>query len=146
MLGALIGVGLLLFGGCEEERKKSQADVSTNEELLLAYQAQAEERVRALCCSVNGVGSVQAVIVTLERGFESEYAVEYANGTEKYVLIGSGNSETGLLLSSSPPRIRGIGVVCTGAESAEVRRELTLLLCSAFDLASHHVYIAKAQK
>ena len=148
LLGAALGIGLLLLGSCEDEAAKSPAAVTydlQNDELIL-YQTHLEGRVKELCHSVSGVGNVSAVIVTLEGGFGAEYAVDLSGSSEKYVLIGSGNGESGLLLSRTAPEIAGIGVVCSGGGNASVRQELILLLSSALDVPCNHIYISESAK
>ena len=103
-----------------------------------------EEKVKNLCSTVDGVGSV-SVIVTLEGGFSSEYAVEYKDGNEEYVIIGGGSSQNGLFLTRNTPKIAGVGVVCHGGMNPSVQRELTALLSAALDLPSNRIYITAAK-
>lgn len=148
LLGAVLGIGLLLLGSCEGENTEPPIAATydlQNDELIL-YQTHLEGRVKELCQSVSGAGNVSTVIVTLEGGFGAEYAVDLSGGSEKYVLIGSGNGESGLLLSRNAPKIVGIGVVCSGGGSASVRQELTLLLSSALDVPCNHIYISQSAK
>ena len=146
ILGLLAGIALLFLGNREPSQKTdAQASVySVSEDELIIYQNHLEERVRALCASVNGVGNVTA-IVTLEGGFSSEYALEYKNGNEEYVIVGSGSSQTGLFLSRTAPKIAGIGVVCQGGTNPGVQKELTSLLSAAFNLPSNRIYITQGK-
>lgn len=142
--GALLGIFLLLFGSgafhTKEEPNEEGANDLSHEQTLLDYQTYLEGKVKSICESVNGVGNVTA-IVTLDSGFESVYAIEMNDGNEQYVVIGSGSSASALFLTESPPAVRGIGVVCTGGNSATVRRELTSLLSAAFHISSNRIYI-----
>ena len=146
VLGILAGVALLFLGNHEESKEvEAPTEVyNLSEDELIIYQKHLEERVRDLCATVNGVGSVTA-IVTLEGGFSSEYAVEYKDGNEEYVILGSGSSQTGLFLSRTAPRIAGIGVVCQGGNDARVQKELTSLLSAAFDLPSNRIYVTQGK-
>ena len=143
---AILGVALLLFGGTEKKQteSKNEAYVLEEDELIL-YQEHLEKRVQELCASVQGVGEV-TVVVTLAGGFSSEYATQWRDGNQEYVILGSGSSASGLFLSRSAPEIAGIGVVCHGGASAQVRQELTALLCAAFDLSSNRIYVTAAKK
>ena len=142
--GALLGIFLLLFGSgafhTKQNTTETDANDSNHEQALLDYQSYLEGKVKSICESVNGVGNVTA-IVTLDSGFESIYAIETSDGNEQYVVLGSGSSASALLLTESPPAVRGIGVVCTGGNSATVRRELTSLLSAAFHISSNRIYI-----
>lgn len=146
--GALLGVFLLLFGSgafhSEEEAPVDKGTYSTSEDEVLIYQAHLEKRVKELCETVRGVGSV-TVIVSLESGFEAIYATEENDGNEQYVILGSGASAQALFLSKASPSVNGIGIVCTGGDNPTVRRELTSLLSATFHISSNRIYITGAQ-
>ena len=145
--GALLGIFLLLFGSGAFHTKGNTTEIGTDtanhEQILIDYQSYLESKVKSICESVNGVGNV-TVIVTLDSGFESVYAIEMNDGNEQYVVLGSGSSASALLLTESPPAVRGIGVVCTGGNNATVRRELTALLSAVFHITSNRIYITES--
>ena len=145
LLGALAGVALLFWGNREEAPQAADGvpyDLAQDE--ILIYQNYMEEKVKALCASVDGVGNV-SVIVTLEGGFSSEYATEYRDGNQEYVLVGSGASQSGLFLTRSTPKIAGVGVVCHGGLNPNVQRELTALLSAALGISSTRIYVTAAK-
>ena len=145
LMGAAIGVALLLFGGStksNEEEPKKEIYSPTEDELVL-YQNYLEARVKTLCESVNGVSGV-TVIVTLAGSFESVYATELKDGDEEYVIVGSGANASALFLSRQAPVISGVGIVCKGGADATVRRELTSLICATLHVSSNRVYITEA--
>lgn len=143
--GALLGVILLLFGSgaFHSNTKEEEQEVSTvpfSESELRQYQSHLEGRIKALCESVSGVGSVN-VIVTLESGFEDIYATEQKDGDEQYVIIGSGSNASALFLTRAMPQICGIGVVCTGGNQAYVKNELIALLSATFHIPTNRIYV-----
>ena len=144
--GALLGVFLLLYGGgafqSSKEDTLTEGSYSPAEDTLTQYQAYLEARIRTLCQAVDGVEDV-LVFVSFSQSFESVYATEETEHGEEYVILGSGSSATALLLTQSPPRIDGIGIVCTGGGNASVRQELTSLLSATFRLSSNRIYIAE---
>ncbi len=143
--GALIGVGLLLFGGGIGGNEKEATLAAESQESLDAigdYQRALEEEIRALCQKVSGVDQV-TVAVTLEGGFETVYATEGENG--KYVIVGSGSAASPLVLMHTTPKITGVGVVCRGGSSPTVQRELTSLLSAAYDLPTNRIYVTEAK-
>lgn len=146
LLGAAAGILLLLLGGKSETIQKApESTVYTpSKDELVIYQEYLEERVETICRSVKGVGNVTA-IVNLEGGFHSEYATELKNGDESYVIIGNGSSAQALFLSRNAPDIAGIGVVCQGAENANVREELISLLSATFRVPSNRIHITQAK-
>lgn len=146
LLIAAVGILLILVGGSSEKQTKKEAetDYRTDQDELLIYQDYLENRIRALCESVGGVGNVR-VVVTLSGSFESVYATEWKDGNEEYVILGSGSSATALYLTRSAPEIAGIGIVCDGGSIDRVRYELTSLLAATFDVSTHRIYITAAK-
>ncbi|MBE6627494.1 MAG: hypothetical protein E7629_01060 [Ruminococcaceae bacterium] len=146
LLGVIAGVALLFLGNRDDMTgtDPQATDYELSRDEIIIYQNYLEEKVKRLCATVDGVGSVN-VIVTLERGFTSEYAVEYRDGNEEYVIIGSGTSQNGLLLGRNAPKIAGVGVVCHGGMNPSVQRELTALLSAALNLPSNRIYVTAAR-
>ncbi len=147
LIAAVAGVALILFGSRSESKKK-ETDVSSDplagDELIL-YQSYLEERIKKLCESVDGVGSVTA-LVTLEGGFESVYATELSDGDEVYVIVGSGSNAEALFLSRTAPTVSGIGVVCGGGKDPSVRAELISLISATLHIPSNRIYITSTGK
>lgn len=141
--GALIGVGLLLFGGARGEKETpTVAEPEAYRETIVDYRRELEGEIRTLCQKVSGVDQV-TVAVTLEGGFETVYATEGESG--KYVIVGSGSNASPLILMQTAPKITGVGVVCRGGSSSAVQRELISLLSAAYDLPANRIYITEAK-
>lgn len=142
-VGAIVGIALILFGGGLGKSGTASAgnDPDAKEEIA-EYQTYLENRVRLLCESSGGVSDV-TVIVTLAGGFSSVYATEEKNGNETYVILGSGSSESPLLLCQEAPEIAGIGVVCRGGGNGNNQKELTELICAAFHIPSNRVRVTE---
>ncbi|MBQ8432208.1 MAG: hypothetical protein IJX28_04925 [Clostridia bacterium] len=147
LLLPLLGLGVLLLvwgnGSSNSVAEATTTPYVVEEDELILYQTYLEGRIRALCSSVAGVGEVTAV-VTLEGGFTSHYATEQKSNGQEYVILGSGTGATALFLSRTAPGIAGIGIVCHGGASPEVRGELIALLSAAFDVPSNHIYVTLA--
>lgn len=140
---ALVGVILALFAG-----KKSD-DPTENGELAdldpSQYARYVEDRVEELCNKIDGVGSTYAV-VTLKGGYRAIYAsdVQYgsSNSKNQTVIIGSGSQEKGLLIGYQNPEISGIGIVCSGGDDYNIRKNIISVVSSAFDLPSNKIFVA----
>ncbi len=146
ILCAVVGVFLLLFGsfgkssdpsGEEENRIPSDLDPS-------AYADRIEEQVVELCSRVKGVGTVSAV-VTLEGGYRAVYATDSQSNASGYknsmVLVGSGSSEEAVLICYENPEIAGIGIVCSGSISDEVKSQIISLVAATFRIGSNRIYV-----
>ena len=123
LLLLLGGLFLLLLGGQGAEDAPSFDSE--------AYRAALTAEVTALCREVRGVGEV-SVLLTLTEGESYTYA-----GQSGYISAGG----SGLLLSSRPPQVAGVAVVCEGGGSAAVREELKALLSSALGIGAHRVTV-----
>lgn len=148
VLVAVAGIALLIIGGSDlfagKETQAATPVSPTPQEELEQYRTYLEKRIKTLCESVNGVGTV-TVAVTLTGNFEEVYATELINGNEEYVIVGSGSNASALHLSRVAPEIAGIGIVCTGGDNTDIHRELLSLICAAFHVPSNRVYIATAK-
>ncbi len=143
LLLALLGLGLLLFGGkvSASDDTVTQSPYSPQEDELVLYREHLEERIQALCQSVSGVGTVR-VAVTLSGSYKAVYATESKDGNEEYVILGSGSSASALLLSKETPSVIGVGIVCSGKANTGVKSELTALVAAAFDVPTNRIYIS----
>lgn len=147
LLAAAVGILLLFFGKGERTATEKIAETSVyvpSQDELVIYREYLESHIQRICESVSGVENV-TVIVTLEGGFSSEYATEWKDGDESYVILGNGSSAQALFLSRKAPDIAGIGIVCRGAENARVQEELTALLSASFRVPSNRIYITPAK-
>ena len=116
----LLGLGIMLLaiasaGGSEGA---SEGEVSLEE-----YKKEMESELEKLCSSIDGVGKCR-VTLTFERGRENTY---------------KGSN----LIEQKPPKVMGVSIVCRGADSDLVRRELTDLFTALFDIRSNRISILK---
>ena len=114
-----VGVLLLAFSGGGEKA----AQKSTEDDSLRSYIAALEEETASLCSSVRGVGKCR-VMITLAAGEE----VVYRGGTK---------------IGSTPPRVQSVTLVCDGGDSDRVRRGVSAMLSSLFDIGENRVTVLK---
>ena len=133
-------VGMLLIGLSEwvgtapkEEPGDCVVSVQQVEEAL-------EQRLTALLSRVDGVGDCY-VMVTLEQGVQQVYASERSSGSESVLTVSTDSGPVGLLITEIQPIIKGVVVVCDGAEDEEVRERVTAAVATAFNLSSRRVYV-----
>ena len=152
-LGAILGVGLLVYGSYVEnsnEKNSVQSDVQVRGESMDAdaYAREAEERIALLCSNIKGVSNVR-VAVTLSGGYNAVYAQNSQSGSSGYknefVLTGSGSSEAPLLVGYSVPQISGVGIVCKGGGDANVRQEIISLVSATLGVSSNKIYVTESQ-
>ena len=137
ILGAFLGVLLLIYGGEE----KSSDSTESRESELVEYTKNMEEKITELCSKVEGVKNV-SVAVSLESGFE----YVYASDGDKTLTVGSGASESPVRVTEKPPVIAGVGIVCCGGGSPAVQKKLIELISAAYGISSNKIYITESQK
>ena len=147
--GVALGVLLLLFGsmGIGEKSQKDEKEASAEPSSLdpVAYARSVEEQVVSLCSRVQGAGQVSAV-VTLKGGYRAVYATDAQSNSSGYkssmVLVGSGSSESAVLVCYENPEIAGIGIVCDRAVSDQVKEDIVSLVSATFRVGSNRIYVA----
>lgn len=144
----LIGIILLVLSELipeQGENGTSETDKSETESIT-EYEESLEKRLSELISEVDGAGKVK-VMLTLDCGDENVYATEdkstETSNEKSYVLIDSNGDDTGLLLKVSQPQVRGVAVVCEGADSSKVRQEITGVLTAVLGVSTNRVNIAK---
>lgn len=144
----LIGVVMLVLSELiPEEKSKADYDSEISQELNITdYEKNLEERLTRLLESVEGAGKVR-VMITIDSTNESVYATENKTNErtdeKKYVLIKENGEDDGLLLKVTQPAIRGAAVICDGADSSEVRQEITGVVTAVLGISTNRVNIAK---
>lgn len=149
ILGGALGVILLLVGGGMDISKKAD-DESVDTDTLYtdanAYAAMLEARVADICSGVAGAGKV-SVFVSLKGGYRTVYAVDSQSGSSGYkneiVMSGSGSDKKAVVTAYENPEIAGVGIVCEGADNAEVRSQLISLVSAALNISTNKIYIAR---
>ena len=152
IIGGAIGVLLLIYGGtlgggsAEEGNAAVSAEITSFDEAR--YEEELVKKIEDVCSRVKGAGRV-SVAVTLDGSYRAIYAQNSSDGSSvrrEYLLVGSGSSESALLLGYSPPEILGVGIVCGGGTNDTVRAEITALVSALLDVPTNRIYVTGAKK
>ena len=139
----LVGVAIIFIGkGNDSESESLQSGIESLDPTQ--YSEMLEERIEELCNRVDGVSGAHAV-VTLKGGYQAIYAVDSQSGNtsskNQTVTIGSGSGEKAILKGYSYPEIAGIGIVCRGGDSYEIKNKIVSLVSSAFDISANKIFV-----
>ena len=145
LLAALIFVGVIIIIVGKREPQISEDVKSSIEELDPSqYSEMLEARIEELCNRVDGVSGAYAV-VTLKGGYQAIYAIDSQSGNtsskNQTVVIGSGSGERAILEGYNYPEIAGIGIVCRGGDSYDVKNKIVSLISSAFDISANKIFV-----
>lgn len=151
IIGIVIGVILLLLGGGGSFFSKSGETAEVSSEVTeydeIKYEEELVKKIEEICSQVKGAGKV-SVAVTLDGSYRAIYAQNSSDGAnvkKEYLLVGSGSNESALLVGYSPPRILGVGVVCSGGANATVRAEIISLISATLDLPTNKIYVTASK-
>ena len=147
IVAGIVGVLLLVVSEFIPESEEDVEITENDDEMsFTSYEKDIEERLKNLIESIDGAGKVQ-VMVTIESGDEKVYATESKkteNNEEKnYVLVDIEGSDNGLLLKIAQPEIRGVAIVCQGADSPTVRNAVVGAVTSVLGISSNRVNVSK---
>ena len=116
------------------------------------YTFQLENKLKEMITLVNGAGRTK-VVVTLECDYETVYAKDGSlskddNSTDEdseYIIIDSKEMQSGLLLKTVTPKVRGVAVVCEGGDNPYVSNAITEMLSALLDIGVNRISVAKIQ-
>lgn len=154
--GAALGLILIIFGNsssASSEKVTTTVPDDNSKYDVVAYSELLEKKIKSLCEQSYGVSDV-SVAVTLESGFEYVYAVntdkrndgDSSDESYEYLVIKNGNQESTVYLKGKPPKIKGVGVVCSGGSDPNVQYNLINLISAGFDVSKNNIYVSESKK
>lgn len=151
----IIGIILLTVSEFipDKDKKKESETETTATQSYNDYAQETEKKLSSLVSSISGAGNTK-IMITLDSGDENIYATndKNTNGKESvlsdssYVIIQQDGKDGGLLLKVVEPTVRGVAIVCDGADIPEVRQEIIKTVTAVLGISSNRVNIAKMKK
>ncbi len=144
-------VGILLIALSEWlPRPSSAADAPAVAVTAVQVEQALEQRITDLLDTVAGVGRCR-VMVTLESGEQTVYAADTVrsstdsgeNLSESYLTVDTAAGPVGLLLTRVQPTVRGVVVVCAGAEDPAVSQRVQAVITTAFHISERRVCVVQ---
>lgn len=137
----------------QDENRK----LSDNENIsLFDYSEYLENKLIKTIESIDGAGETR-VMITFSEASEYIYAKNDKNSNKitdntndsdydsEYVIIEQNNNDTGLLLKVVEPKIRGVAVVCEGADDPVVQQCIYSTVSSVFNISTARISISKLE-
>ncbi len=144
------GMLLLLFSGGTSDNKKTVTEENTD---IFETAARMEKELEELLRTVEGAGKVKVMITvdcleekTAAVNTERENTSDSANLSEEYVIIEGQSGSEGLILKTTAPVIRGVGISCQGAVNSALKQELTRLTSAALGIPVNKIWVTKMQE
>lgn len=137
---AVLGILLIILPGIfhKAEDKEEEKETTYYSQIL-------EDKLTDLIRSAEGVGDAR-VVVTLDSSTQSVWATNEEKGEKdsavEYVIISGKDSDEPVPVMEIYPRVRGVAVVCSGGESAEVKKRVTELICAALGISANKIAVS----
>ena len=146
VLIAGIAAIVLLFLSTLTPQSEPQTVQQYTAEETAKLERELERRLTELLAEIDGVSSPQ-VMVTLDRTSERVFAEESKtrsgsgeNSTESTLAL-SGSGKEALETSVILPKVRGVAVVCGGAEDIVIREKVVNTAARVLDIKVSQVYV-----
>lgn len=120
--------------------------------------SQLNDQLAALIGKINGAGRVK-VMITFDASDENVYArdtdEEFENNENspveqriksEYIIIKGSDGEEGLKIKNVYPTVRGVAVVCDGANDPNVKGQIVSVVSALFDINSTRISVAEMAK
>ena len=161
----IIGMALIFLSSFwpEPQTKTEQtADVAASD--VETYTQQLEAKVTNLVSQIDGVGNC-SVMITLENGVENVYAnseknsndstddyngegnqktTERKDSEQNIVVVDGSDGKEALMVTQKEPTVKGVVVVCDGADNPVVVQRVTDAVTTALNIKSNRVSVVKA--
>jgi len=147
LLAILLSAGLIFLALSEYDFLKAE-EVGTSAFNEEEYIMNLERRLSEIIEKMDGVSDV-SVMITLERGIEHKYAKEASassisgsGGTDVFRLQTSSDGDAlPILIATDSPIVKGVSVVCRGAEGAVMQNKIIALVASTLNLNRNQIYV-----
>ena len=149
VIAAAAAVGLILLSYRVSSPSEARKDESSQYYEVSFYTESLEKRVADLCRASEGIRNV-SVLLTLDSGSEYVYAVNKeeksegggSSGSREYLIVTRDGSSSPVQVTEIYPKVRGVAVVCTGGDRADVKMRLTELLSAALGIPTNRIKIS----
>lgn len=142
LAAGIAAIVLLFLSTLTPSRKQESQPEQFSAEQASEIERELERRLTAMISDIDGVTSPR-VMVTLDRTIEHVYAEEVRSGdssTERSIAL-SGSAKEALETSVILPRVRGVAVICGGADNVLIREKVVNTAARVLDIGVSQVYV-----
>ena len=163
LIKIIVAVGLIAMVGIflsesfsTKNKQENQPQQQQASESLHEYEQQVEQRLSDILSSIDGIGQCE-VMVTLDSSKESVYSSESESKNESdeksssssekstYVIVDD-DGQKPVLEKEVEPRVRGVIVVCEGADDVYVRQAVVDSIRAGLGITSANISIVRGGK
>ena len=146
---ALIFISEIDFNSNVSDEIETSESMSTKE-----YCVYLEDKVADIIECIDGAGKTK-VMITLSETTEYIYATNDKNSRKNnennddstnqndYVIIEKDNNDTGLLIKTIEPKVRGVAIVCEGGNNSTVQNQIYSAVSAVLNISTSRISISK---
>ncbi len=146
---ATIFISELEFNTNDSDEIELKESMSTEE-----YCTYLEGKVTEIIECIDGAGKAK-VMITLAETTEYIYATNDKNTRKSndtsddstdqndYVIIEKDNNDTGLLIKTIEPKVRGVAIVCEGGNNSTVQNQIYSAISAVLNISTSRISISK---
>ena len=150
----LAGMFLILISEMDFGADNDKKEILDDNFSTVEYCDYLENKVEQIVRSIDGAGETR-VMITLSETTEYIYATNDKSSRKstdssadtdsenEYVIIEKDNNDTGLLLKTIEPKVRGVAVVCEGGGNPQVQQQIYSAVGAVLSLSTSRISISK---
>lgn len=154
MLLGLMGVFLIFLSEINFDTNNDSVEKCSQQNSDYEYCDYLETKIGEIVSSIDGAGKVK-VMITLSESVEYVYA-KNQNDTKKinensensdnksdFVIIENNDNDSGLLIKTYEPKIRGVAIVCSGGDNVNVQQQIYSTVSAVLNVSTARISISK---
>lgn len=144
MFIGILGIFLIFSGNSLQSNQKDIPAVESATQTISAeeYTEHLEHSLTQLISSIDGAGEVQ-VAVTLESSTQTVYALNQKEEETEHIILNQAQGQNALIEMVWEPEIRGVAIVCKGADNIKVCSQITETVSVLTGVSTNRISIAK---
>lgn len=158
----IVGILLISLSEVDFSSKKTTESTNMGEISIESYIETIENKTKKIIGQIDGAGKCE-VMITAEISSEKDYATNdnikqetenkdneniLKNDSEKEVVMieNSSGKKQALIQKIYEPKIRGVLVLCEGADNAEINEKITNAVRALLNVSSNKISVLKIKK
>lgn len=158
----IVGILLISLSEVDFSSKKTTESTNMDEISIESYIEKIENKTKKIIGQIDGAGKCE-VMITAEISSEKDYATNdnikqetenkdneniLKNDSEKEVVMieNSSGKKQALIQKIYEPKIRGVLVLCEGADNAEINEKITNAVRALLNVSSNKISVLKIKK
>lgn len=156
IFAGILGIALIFISSfIGKETEKTETPVSEIKTTAEDYAKQLEKDLEEIISNISGAGKT-SILITIDREIESVYQTDtdttakadsessqQSNKSTTVIIKGKNSTEEPIKITEIMPKVKGVLVVCEGADSSVVKQNVIESVRTVLGVASSRVSVQK---